>query len=85
MKRYLPMLALSPVLVWGPTGGVDVKPTPDGYEVDDFRGGVTTIMRTQNGYIVLPPKGPAEFVDMEGYNSQKQERNPTNENTFDSE
>ena len=84
MKRYLPLLAISPVLVWGPTGGVDVKPTQYGYEVDDFRGGVTTITRTQNGYIVLPPKGPAEFVDMEGYTNQK-ERKPTNENTFDFE
>lgn len=83
MKELLPVLVAAPVLIWGPQGGVDVTPTRDGYEVDDFRGGVTTITRTNKGYIVIPPNGPAEFVDLQNAQPDRKEQKPeTNTEIF---
>ena len=47
---------------------VDVIETANGFNVVDIggHGGVTSITRTPNGYVTLPPEGPATFTFMNG-------------------
>lgn len=47
---------------------VDVIETANGFNVIDIggHGGVTSITRTPNGYVTLPPEGPATFTFMNG-------------------
>jgi hypothetical protein len=58
----LPAQAL---FIWGPDGAADVQETSYGYAISSLSGkGITTINKTSNGYVVIPPNEPATFIQM---------------------
>lgn len=73
MKRFILFFVLlghavvSPaIFMWGPNGAVNVTETGNGYVISDLTGnGNTSIIKTSDGYVIVPPDEPASFIYMD--------------------